>query len=295
MNRCLGLLAALVFLTTPAAADELVLANGDKINGEIVEWAIDFVVIEHPQLGRIRLDLDQLEIDTGTPPKPGFFDTGFMRGWNRSINMGLNGRKGDTTSTNLTVGFNFNYTDDFRRWRWNGRYFYNQEDDGDNDNNFRMDLRRDWLVPDSRWFGFASFRYQYDQFESWRHRTTFSGGPGLHVVETEAHKLDTTLGLAFTREFGDRQTEKGEVLWGVESNWKISQRQSFSFENNLFTEFTPDAGEFRILTLADYKILLTESPKLSWNVGIQNEYETDNEPGDKKNDLRYLMGLGVDW
>ncbi len=289
------LVTALVLICMNASADEIVLANGDKINGEIVEWAVDYLVIEHPQLGRMRLELDQLDIDTGKPPKPGFFDTGFMRGWNRSISLGFNGRIGDNDSTNLTAGFDFNYGDDFKRWRFTGRYFFDQSDDGDNDNNARMDLRRDWLIPESRWFGFTAFRYQFDQFESWNHRTTFSGGPGFHLVESEAHVLDTILGLAFTREFGERQSEKGEVLWGLEWAWTISKRQRFKFENNLFPEFSPSAGEFRNLTTAEYRFLITEDPSLNWKIGVQNEYETDIEPGDKKNDLRYYMALGVDW
>ena len=295
MSLRLGLCAALVLVCTPAAADEITLANGDKINGEIVEWAVDYVVVEHPQLGKIRLDLDDLDIDTGTPPKKGWFDTGFMRGWNRNISLGFNGRQGDTATTNLTAGFNFNYSDEFKRWRFTGRYFYNKTNDGDNDNNARLDLRRDWLIPQSRWFGFGAFRYQFDQFESWQNRTTFSGGPGFHIVKSEAHVLDTLLGLAFTREFGERQTQKGELLWGLEWAWTISKRQSFSFENNLFPEFSPTAGEFRNLTTAEYRIMLLEEPVLKWTVGLQNEYETDIEPGDHNNDLRYYMALGVDW
>ena len=69
----LRILITLLLCACPLAlrADTLILANGDKISGEIVEWAVDHVVLEHPQLGRVRLTLDQLEIDTGTPPNPG--------------------------------------------------------------------------------------------------------------------------------------------------------------------------------------------------------------------------------
>jgi putative salt-induced outer membrane protein YdiY len=291
----LGLAAALLFVFSPASADEIVLANGDKINGEIVEWSVDTVVIEHPQLGTMRLALDDLKIDTGKPPKKGWFDTNFMRGWNRNINMGLNGTIGDNNATNLTIGYNFNYADDFKRWRFTGRYFYNKSDDGDGDNNARIDLRRDWLVPLSRWFGYAAFRYQFDQFESWQHRTTLSGGPGLHLLQTERHLLDTTVGLAFTREFGDRQTQTGEGVWGVEYAWQISERQKFTFSNDFFPEFTPNAGEFRNFTVSEYSIVLSNEPVLKWTLGIQNDYETDIEPGDKENDFRYYMALGVDW
>ena len=296
MRLALGLFTALLLVFSHASADEIVLANGDKINGEIVEWAIDFVVIEHPQLGRIQLALDDLDVDTGKPPKKGWFDSGFMRGWNRNINLGLNGTIGDTDTTNLTAGFNFNYADEFKRWRFTGRYFFNRSDDeGDNDNNALVDLRRDWLIPMSNWFGFTAFRYQFDQFESWQHRTTFSLGPGYHLVKSEAHTLDTTLGVAFTREFGERQDSKGEAVWGLEYAWQISDRQSFTFRNDFFPEFSPSPGEFRNFTVSEYSIVLTKEPVLKWTAGIQNDYETDIEPGDKENDFRYYMALGIDW
>ena len=51
------------------------LANGDELNGEIVEWAVDHVVINHPQLGEIRISLEQLDLDTGEPPSPGLLMT----------------------------------------------------------------------------------------------------------------------------------------------------------------------------------------------------------------------------
>ena len=79
---CLFALLALVGAVCSAHADTLVLANGDEINGEIIEWAVDHVVIEHPQLGEMRIELDELKLDTGTPPNPGLFGTRFMRGWN---------------------------------------------------------------------------------------------------------------------------------------------------------------------------------------------------------------------
>ena len=190
MLRRLTIVLALCVWGAAARADTLVLANGDTLTGEVVEWAVDHVVIEHPQLGLVRLSLEQLDIDTGTPPRPGLFGSNFLRGWNRSVNLGLNGKRGNSVSTNLTAGFNFNYADEFKRWRFNGRYFFNESDDGDHDNNARVDLRRDWLIPESTWFAFSSLRYQFDQFESWKHRTTLSLGPGYHLVDTESHELD---------------------------------------------------------------------------------------------------------
>jgi putative salt-induced outer membrane protein YdiY len=295
MLRRLTIVLALCAWGAAARADTLVLANGDTLTGEVVEWAVDHVVIEHPQLGLVRLSLEQLDIDPGTPPSRGLFGTNFLRGWNRSINLGLNGKRGNSVSTNLTAGFDFNYSDEFKRWRFNGRYFFNESDDGDNDNNARVDLRRDWLIPDSDWFAFSSFRYQFDQFESWKHRTTFGVGPGYHLVDTESHKLDTMLGAAFTREYAGDKDNKGEALFGLDYTWQLSERHSVTLANSLFVEFRPNAGEIRNLTTGEWKLRLTEDPGLNLKIGGENEYETGVAPGDTNNDLKYYLALGLDF
>ena len=199
MLHRLVIAAVLVACSSSAVADTLVLANGDKINGEILEWAVDHVVIVHPQLGEIKLSLEQLDIDTGEPPSPGLFGTRFLRGWKRTVDFGWNGRIDESTLTNITAGLDFRYADEFKRWNLRGRYFFN-DDEGreDDDHNARIDLRRDVLFPGHRWFTFGAFTYQFDEFESWQHRTILSVGPGYHLVEREAHSLDGRVGLTFT-------------------------------------------------------------------------------------------------
>ena len=279
-----------------ASADTLVLANGDEITGEIVEWALDSVVIEHPQLGRIRLSLEQLEIDTGEPPSRGFLGTRFLRGWNRNINFGWNGEVGDSPSTNIVAGLNFNFEDQFKRWRLTGRYFFNSSDD-DNDNNATVDLRRDWLRPGSPWFSFATYRFQFDAFESWKYRSIFSAGPGYNLLRTDdnEHVLDTRLGVTYTREFSGRSQNKGEALIAFDYSWAFSKKYSLSFSNQLFVQAVPSAGEFRNLTIGEWTMALTERPSMNLRVGFSNEYETDIEPGDTKNDFKYYMALGLDF
>lgn len=291
------LLIPLWLLVCPLArADVVTLANGDKLDGEILEWSVDRLVFEHDQLGIIELSLEQLEIDTGTPPTPGLFDTNFMRGWKRTVDIGFNGRQGNTRTKNLTFGSNFEYEDEFKRWLFNARYFFTDSTDADDrDNNGRADLRRDWLAPGSPWFWSANTRYQYDQFESWNERTVSGVGIGYQVGVPEGHLLDLRLQPTFTHEFGDRDTSKGELMYGVEYRWSPGERYSLTFSNQLFSEHTPDPGEWRNLTLAEFRIALALRPAVSLRLGTENEWETNVEKEDKRNDLRYYMTLGLDF
>jgi putative salt-induced outer membrane protein YdiY len=277
-----------------AGAATLVLANGDVLTGEVVEWAVDHVVLEHPQLGRMRIDLDKLQLDTGKPPSPGLFDTTFMRGWRRRIQLGMNSKQGNSVNTDITSALKLDYEDDWTRWKFDGRYYYFRDDDGDNDNNGRFDLRRDWLFPDSRWFASVGSRYQFDQFESWKHRITVFAGPSLYLVRREAHELDAFLGPAFTREFGESGEDKFEGMFGLNYKWTVSERNSLTFSNNLFVETDPNAGSLRNFTSGTWSIAITAQPALSLNLGFENEYESEPGDGDKSNDLLYFVRLGLD-
>jgi putative salt-induced outer membrane protein YdiY len=295
MRRQLPIILLVSTLALQASADTLKLANGDELNGEIVEWAVDHVVIDHPQLGQIRISLDQLDLETGTPPSPGFFGTTFLRGWNRNIDLGWTGRMGSTDTLNITAGLDFNYADEFRRWKLTGRYYFNDSSDGDNDNNARVDLRRDWLFPGHDWFAFAALRYQFDQFETWQHRTVVSIGPGYNLVDTEAHKLDLRAGPTFTKEYSGSRDSKGEMLFGVDYEWSISSRSSLRFANEFYFQFSPEVADFRNLTTGEWKLSVTEDPSLSLKIGGSNEYDIDPDPGDEANDLRYYLSLGLDF
>ena len=294
MLRSLAVALALLAPLAPAGADTLKLANGDEISGEVVEWALDHVVLEHPQLGTIRLELEQLKLDTGKRPSPGLFGTRFMRGWKRIINFGLNGKQGNSENTNLTLSTDMTYNDAFKRWRFNGRYFFNADEDGTSDNNARFDLRRDWLTPESNWFGFVAGRYQFDEFEAWEHRLVLGGGPGYKLVTRKDHALEAISGMFVTREFGSRKQTQGDLLAGLESNWKPAERYTVRIANQLFIQSVPDFGEIRNLTLGELRIRLLREPlDVNFTVGAENEYETDIEDGDRRNDLKYYMTVGL--
>jgi putative salt-induced outer membrane protein YdiY len=287
--------ALLCLVAAVSSAEPLVLGNGDTINGEVVERGADYIVIEHPQLGQVRLSLDQFELETGDPPNPGLFGTSILQGWSRTFDVGLNGRQGNSETASVTAGLELNYEDEFKRWAFQGRAFYARDEDGTDDNNGRFSLRRDHFISGSAWFAFGSVSYAYDQFESWRHRIVTSAGPGYRLVQKETHELDLRLGATYTREFGERDVNGADVMLGFDYLWKPASRYTFTLTNQLFTEVQPDGGELRNLTVADWELQVLAEPALSLNVGVENEYETKVEEDDKKNDLKYYVTVGIDF
>ena len=290
-----GMAAVLCLVASVARAESVVLANGDKLDVEIVERGVDYIVIEHPQLGQVRLSIDQLDTDTGDPPTPGIFGSSILRGWNRTFDVGLSGRQGNTETVNITTGLEMTYEDEFARWGFIGRSFYARDEDGTSDNNGRYTLRRDQLFPGSSWFAFGSGRYAYDRFESWRHRIITTIGPGYQLVQGEAHELDLRLGGTFTREFGERDRDEANAMFAFDYSWKPGDRYTVTLTNQLYTEIQPNGGEFRNLTIAEGKMQILEEPALSLKTGVENEYESNVEEDDKKNDVKYYVGVGIDF
>ena len=204
----------------------------------------------------------------------------------------MSGEAGE--SMTLLGGLNFNYRDEFKRWRLTGRYYYNVNDDDENDNNSRIDLRRDWLIPTSKWFTFAGFRHQYDDTESWKNRFTLSAGPGYELIDTESFQLDINAGPVYVREQGDRRDDLFDSLVGFEFDWQLTERLRFDLDNNFFSQISPNLGDLRNLTIGKISYKLTEFPSLSLVLNGENEYELEDDDG-VSNTLNYGISLALDF
>jgi hypothetical protein len=216
-----------------------------------------------------------------------------MEGWTRKVNLGLAGSEGNAVNFNFTGGIDLNLENEERRWFWKGRYFFKTEDGTTTDNNARGETRHDWLIPDSRWFFFAYPVYEYDQFRSWKHRIQASVGPGYDILRRETLKLRSTLGVSGQHEFqGEKETRMSGV-WGLDGEWKLDSVNTLTATNQIFAYVVNEPGEFRNFSRFNWELSLTDSPDLSLNVGVQNEYDSAAPSGDKKNDLKYYGTLGL--
>ena len=180
-------------------ADEVTLKGGDVSRGKVIEQNDDGILLEHQDLGQIRIASDRIASvlnasdKTTQSPDPAKPETGpsssrhlvkeptFDRlkafsirarekGWSSSIDLSLASETGNTDERSFRVGgrlgreySNIKFTSDLT--------YYNKESDGEiTDDKLTIGLVRDKSFEDSDWFFFMMGRYDYDRFESWRPR-----------------------------------------------------------------------------------------------------------------------------
>ena len=310
------LLITLFLCASPLAADEIRLKTGDRIIGTIVEQNEAHVIMTHPVLGRLeipRAQIESISVEADdeppeTPAEAAAVDAAAEAEadappdqpaapadeapkeseWKFSLVLGLSARDDSET---FNAAFMASRDTPAVRTRFDASYFLDISETETEDNKFQAGVRHDWLVPKSRWFYFAQSRYDFDDFQSWKHRLGTHGGVGYHLVQTEDFLLKLRGGIGGVKEWGsDDQDLRPEGLFSPSIVWQISDRQKFTVESTFFPDLE-DLSEFRLLTNGQWTLLLDEKNRLSLNLSLQHEYESTVDPGDDRNDFRLVAGL----
>jgi putative salt-induced outer membrane protein YdiY len=180
------------------------------------------------------------------------------------------------------------YEDNKDRWNYLMFYLLSEKDNETSENRFTANLIRDWLIPDSKWFYFSKLGYDWDEFKDWDYRIRSAGGIGYELVKNEKLTVRSRCGPAmFHTEGGENDTTVIEMLFGLEMMWKIRDKHTLDFTNSLFPSIS-NKGEYRNVTILDWKVDLNYYRDLGVIFGLFNEYDSSEE---ESYDLRYNISL----
>jgi putative salt-induced outer membrane protein YdiY len=170
--------------------------------------------------------------------------------------------------------------------------YYNKEsNDEKTDDKLTFGLVRDRSYEDSDWFFFMMGRYDYDVFESWRHRVSFEAGPGYKLIQKPDFQMDLRAGPGVRKEWGsDNTNPKFEGVVGTNFEWKPTKRQTFSFSTLVFAVLN-DFDDHRTRTTFDWDYQIGDEIDLSFVFGVLHEYQSIVDPGNDKNDTRIHTGI----
>ncbi|MEM9347507.1 MAG: DUF481 domain-containing protein [Planctomycetota bacterium] len=309
-------LIAASFCTPAVSADTVQLKGGDVINAAITAQDDASITIDHPSLGSMTIARDKIEAIYADPDAmaealakadaadkaaaleaeraadEGLFGTGLFKGWNRQLEVGLNGAEGNSQNLNFRAAFAADYEDDEDRWIFNMLYRAARSNGATTEKNFNAELFKDWLLPDRDYFYFANGRFDWDDFQDWDTRWSGFGGIGYQFLDDEKWNVRGRAGIGGNQEMGGTMGDEFtlEALLGVEADYTISENQSIAFTNYLYPSLE-DSEDFRNITTLDYIINIDRDKGLALKLGLANEHDSATPSTSKKNDFTYYASL----
>ena len=281
------------------AAGTVTLGNGDKLKGSIVTHNEDGLYLQHKTLGQLTLEQRQVKSVAYSHTDPAYegnaLDEWFLPGWDKSLEVGFSGTDGNTETLNFYAAFSTQQETERDRWDIQARYFLAYDEGDQTRDEGHAFVIKDWLVPDERYFYFATARVDHDGFSGYDNRYSGFAGVGYDFVDDDKWSVTGRLGAGGNYEAGDVNEFTPEALVGVEATWKIDEEQRFHIYSTFFPALDPLFGEFRNVSGAEYKVKLAAGRGLSLKLGIENEYLSEVESGTEHNDLNYFGALVYDF
>jgi putative salt-induced outer membrane protein YdiY len=295
-------------LLAPAAwADVIELVSGDVLHGKVLERTDALVVIDHETLGRLELPADQVAsvmtdaeaaeqaaqqleeapaeaVDSEEEEKE-------ESPWSLTVDFSLNVSQGNTEESDFRFGLNARRLTEETRLRIDSSWYYKRDRSNTTDNKFTLGSRFDWLMPGSPWFYWVGGRFDWDKFESWDQRLSAQTGPGYHIIETDDFLLDVLGGLGTRKEWGSLNDDwKLEASLGLDTEYKINERQSLDFDITYFVD-VEEFEDYRTRSTGNWRYAISNDMRLSLLVGYSWEYQNIADPGDKRYDFRFFVGI----
>jgi putative salt-induced outer membrane protein YdiY len=302
-NSLAGLAAALT-LSAVTAADEIELANGDRLVGTVLEQTDETILFSHESLGVMSVDVANVTVIRTADaeaavvveaPEVALPAPEDESAWKSNFDLGLGGSFGNTDTQSVRAAITSTRETDTMRTALDSSYFFGSTDGDRTENRFTAGLLNDWLIPGSPWFYFATARYDNDQFQSWNYRIGLHGGVGYQLIDEEDFRLALRGGAGATREFGSIDDDwRPEALFGADLEWDISETQSIVASTVIYPDLD-DTGEFRTVSGVTWRAILDAESNMNFNLRFEHEHQSDVDPGIDKNDDRIAAGLGFDF
>lgn len=318
--------SALMLIEGNASGEQIVLSTGEQLSAPITERSNESITIEHPILGVLTISLSSVasidgvpvgealealpdqEVTPSTPteakaapvveslPEPE---------WDSKLEIGFTGNAGNTQTANFRIAFTTVRETETNIFNYDAWYQLSSSDGDRTENRFSTGVLSEWPQADEPYSYFAAARYDYAEFQSWDQRLTANAGVKYYFVEREtlnaqgnrisAFSFAGRIGAGIRKEWGsDDQDIIPEGLLGLDADWMISPDQNLQFTTTYYPDLSM-LGEFRWVNTFDWVIAIHQVDGVSLKIGLLHEYQSEVDPGVKKNDLSAHASLVVDF
>ncbi len=315
-------------------ADEVVLNNGDRITGKLVELADGKLSIKTDYAGTLKIDWTQVrsfstdrpvylkiddneilatvsEADSGTAIlktddllTSDAIELSRVRAMSNErkptvrmsgyVNIGASSASGNTNNEKVHGNTELVARSDKNRFTIGGRVNQTKENSLETESNWLAYLQYDHFFS-KKWYAFASANAENDKFKDIKLRTTLGAGAGYQFFDTNKTKLSAEIGLSYVNT--DFETAQDE-------NYPAA-RWALNFAQKLFdtkAELFHHNSIYSSLDEKDDYFLRSETglrlpviERLNSTIQYNYDYDNDPAPGRVKEDKAWLFTLGYWW
>jgi putative salt-induced outer membrane protein YdiY len=216
--------------------------------------------------------------------------------WDHRIEFSLSLTQGNTENTALRFAYDATREVPTSELTIDASYFFAQGDSETTDNQATAGVTHDWILEDSKWIPFATFRYDWDDFQSWEHRVQLAGGAGYRFYKSDKQEFIGRIGVNLTKEFGSSRNEFiPEALLGFDYRVNFTENQSGEAIFRYYPSML-DFTEFRLTLNTGYRLSMDDVLEgLGFSAGFELEHQSEVDPGIEQNDILLYAGLTLDF
>lgn len=217
----------------------------------------------------------------------------FWVGWNRNVEVGMNGSTGPSDWQNYRAFVNLARSSAKMNTTANFSYVYGEANSAKNQDRGEATIRNEWKIAGGKWNFWAAGRGEMDALAPWDYQLHASTGLGYTFVKTDNWTLTGRLGAGGRREINGENAILPEVgIFVMTLDYKFSDKTS-AYAN---TEFYPsgrhwDWDNFRSVSRAGMNFIVDPELKMSLRLGVEHRHDSD-QMADRANVLDYFVTLG---
>lgn len=307
---------ALLALLATGRAGTWVLANGDRLTGELVAEDPAFIEVQHPQLGRLKVPRTALRAPGPVAPKTGVKEEPDaaavksaqpdVRKWKSQLELGYVQQSGARDKEDISVRLQVDGKEKANTYRGTARLLQSEADGKTVTNRREADFRWRYDI-NKRLFAQALTTYESDEVRQLDLGIEQQIGGGYRLVDNPRHKVNVGLG-AVVQYLERANTEEQTALLGAffqdyayqwNSRVKLVQESSLMISDtgtlNVKSALTsaPVEGSYRMRFNTGVQSKVTD--RMSLNVRFEYDYDRSVLDHELRADQRLTTSLGYIW
>ncbi len=265
--------------------------NGDVLTADVVSREKNYIVIDHPVLGKLKIPRDKLRQeeerdqkgeDTRSDNEPCL--------WERRLTLGVDYRKGNVDSGSNSLELLLHRKRPKDEVTLKVRAYYSQSHGQMDDRKYYCLGRYGFSFREGgSWYAFGKLELEHDRFADVKFRGIPSLGLGYWFLSGERFRLNLEGSLGWEYVDYYLQDSDDDVLAVGSVRWEY--RPTVGWELFEDVDVYPSFGEgsYRLRSETGLRVRLRE--RMSLKLSLLEEYDSDPAEGKKKSDLRFISGL----